>query len=251
MSWATAGWIALGFCLALWMMMTFSLTHRGGNRERKMFAWHLVLYALDIAMVLTGFILGFGLQVQSWWWVLAPAFFGRFVIHVFNMSGMIGRPVVDSDSAPPGVQGTTMNDAKAFTLVIPPHGIYVASKTRHADVWVNFRASGFPIISTWIDEAGVGETKDLGELWMRIEEEIRTCKAMVFYAQPGDSGTLRGEFIEVGMALGMGKPVHVDVSSVPVVSQTLRPIGSWLHHPLVTQHESLFGALSAARDEGL
>ena len=32
--------------------------------------------------------------------------------------------------------------------------IYTASKTKHADKWRALRSAGYPIISTWIDEAG-------------------------------------------------------------------------------------------------
>lgn len=50
-------------------------------------------------------------------------------------------------------------------------GIYVASKTKHAHIWKRYRDLDFPIVSTWIDEAGEGETTDLSDLWIRCIRE--------------------------------------------------------------------------------
>lgn len=84
-------------------------------------------------------------------------------------------------------------------------GIYIASKTRHADRWRAMRAAGMPIISTWIDEAGEGESADLHDLWDRCIEEASTCAAIVVYREPGD--VLKGAWIELGAALALGVPV--------------------------------------------
>jgi hypothetical protein len=50
--------------------------------------------------------------------------------------------------------------------VIDRRGIYIASKTKHAARWLEYRAQGEPIISTWIDEAGEGASADLHDLWV-------------------------------------------------------------------------------------
>ena len=42
-------------------------------------------------------------------------------------------------------------------------GIYVASRVSRAEMWRGYRdEGGVPIVSTWIDEAGDGETDDFG-----------------------------------------------------------------------------------------
>lgn len=38
--------------------------------------------------------------------------------------------------------------------------IYGASRTSHAEKWKAWRSAGLPIVSSWIDEAGPGQTKD-------------------------------------------------------------------------------------------
>lgn len=84
-------------------------------------------------------------------------------------------------------------------------GIYVASKTRHADMWRRYRDDGAPIISTWIDEAGEGESACLTDLWRRCIEEASRASALVLYCAEGD--VLKGAWVELGAALASGKPV--------------------------------------------
>jgi len=57
------------------------------------------------------------------------------------------------------------------TQLEPKSGIYIASKSKHAPQWRALRDSGVPIISTWIDEAGEGETLDWTALWKRCIHE--------------------------------------------------------------------------------
>lgn len=85
-------------------------------------------------------------------------------------------------------------------------GIYTASKTKHAHLWKDLRAAGAPIISTWIDEAGEGESADLHDLWDRCITESRCCKALIVYREPAD--VLKGAWVEIGAALAAGKPVY-------------------------------------------
>ena len=112
-------------------------------------------------------------------------------------------------------------------------GIYTASKTAHANRWRDLRASGWPIVSTWIDDAGQGETTSFEDLWLRCISEAASAYAILLYREPGE--VLKGAFIEAGVALASGKPVHA--------------IGcgefSFVNHPLVTQHETLDAALAA------
>lgn len=126
--------------------------------------------------------------------------------------------------------------------------IYVASRASlpaRPAMWRQFRADGWPIISTWIDEAEAGQTDDLGELWRRIEREVTTATALIFYAEPDDI-PLKGAYIEVGMALAAGVPVLVVTPGLNLTAPSYRPIGSWVCHPAVSFHRSPDAALRAA-----
>lgn len=79
--------------------------------------------------------------------------------------------------------------------------IYVASKTAHASMWREYRSVGAPIISTWIDEAGAGETTDFADLWTRCVMEARDALCLVLYRLPGE--ILKGALVEAGAALAM------------------------------------------------
>lgn len=86
--------------------------------------------------------------------------------------------------------------------------IYIASKTKHAAKWIALRKSGVNIISTWIDEAGAGETKDKSDLCYRCVNESMECDAMIVYAEEGD--ILRGAYIEMGIGMcDRLKPVYL------------------------------------------
>lgn len=131
-------------------------------------------------------------------------------------------------------------------------GVYVASRAsdpRRPAMWQRLRASGVPITSTWIDEAGPGETADLGELWQRIRREVASSRALVLYVE-ADDFPLKGALIEVGMALALGKPVFVVAPGVVLEERSMRPLGSWARHPLVkfapTVEEAARAALNAA-----
>ena len=109
--------------------------------------------------------------------------------------------------------------------------IYTASKTVHAPKWRALRAEGWPINSTWIDEAGQGETECFTDLWRRCVSEAGSASAVLVYREPGE--VLKGAFIEVGAALAKGVPVHA--------------VGcgefSFVNHELVTQHDTLDAAM--------
>lgn len=115
-----------------------------------------------------------------------------------------------------------------------PVGFYVASKTRHAPIWRKFRTLGEPIISTWIDEAGEGETTDYADLWLRCIGEATKATALILYAEEGD--LLKGGFVEAGAALA---------ASVPVIA--VGPVaGTFVHHPLVMRCSMLSEAFARA-----
>ncbi len=122
-------------------------------------------------------------------------------------------------------------------------GIYVASKTKHASMWQDWRAHGYPIISTWIDEDDEGV--DHYDLWLRICQEVAWSGKLVIYVEDDDF-PLKGALVEVGMALATGVPICLVLSpSIKIDPTTLRPIGSWIKHPLVKQYDSIESALVA------
>lgn|SRR3990167_5519652 len=116
------------------------------------------------------------------------------------------------------------------------HGIYMASKTKHAPMWRDMRQSGVPINSTWIYEAGAGESACLADLWLRCIGEAVCARALVVYREPDE--VLKGAFIEVGAALAVGIPIFA--------------VGcdeySFTNHPLVTKCATLSEALLLAEE---
>lgn len=123
--------------------------------------------------------------------------------------------------------------------------IYVASRAsvpKYPTEWRRLRSQGWPINSSWIDEAGEGETACMSELWKRIEAEVRAARGVVLWAEEEDF-PLKGAFIEVGMALGMGKPVAV-YTKTAFDNRNYRPFGSWMNHPLVQRCFSLNSAMT-------
>jgi len=107
-----------------------------------------------------------------------------------------------------------------------------ASVPERSAMWRKLRDDeGWRIVSTWIDEAGEGETADQGELWTRIHAEISACDGLILYAEPGDF-PLKGSLVEVGVAIGMNKPVVLVLSDWSAFEEKgCRPLGSWMRHP--------------------
>jgi len=125
---------------------------------------------------------------------------------------------------------------------------YVASRASipaRSAMWRDLRDGyDYHITSTWIDEAGEGETACNTELWQRIENEIRISDGLILYAEPDDF-PLKGALVEVGMALGMGKRVMIVAPKVHLEDKSLRPLGSWAMHPLVTFHQTVPQAVAS------
>lgn len=122
-----------------------------------------------------------------------------------------------------------------------PAKFYVASRAslpERSSMWRDLRSSGWLITSSWIDEAGEGETDDFAQLWMRISNEIWMADALVLYAEGGDF-PLKGALVEVGIALALNKTIYVCLPGVELQGRTARPIGSWIFHPSVKRIEAL------------
>jgi hypothetical protein len=97
--------------------------------------------------------------------------------------------------------------------------IYVASKTKHAHLWRRARAEGLPINSTWIDEAGAGESACLNDLWRRCIAEASSADVLIVYCEPGD--VLKGAWVEVGAALASGvKVLAVGIEEFSIAKYT-------------------------------
>jgi hypothetical protein len=128
-------------------------------------------------------------------------------------------------------------------------GIYIASRASipaRAAQWRYLRdVEGWNIISSWIDEAGEGETDNFSELWVRIENEIRSAERLILYAEEADF-PLKGAYIEVGFALAFGIKVFVVAPGVTIEPRSRRPIGSWMDHPLVAHVPDMATALDGA-----
>lgn len=127
--------------------------------------------------------------------------------------------------------------------------VYVASRASLPErpaMWKALRAQGAMIVSTWIDEAESGATADFGELWARIEVEIRSADRLVLYIE-ADDFPLKGAMVEVGMAIAMGKPVLVVMRDIELNSRNLNPLGSWAKHPAVSFCSNLYKAVGLCR----
>ncbi len=116
-------------------------------------------------------------------------------------------------------------------------GIYIASKTRHAARWRFLRDQvGEPIISTWIDEAGAGESADLADLWRRCILEASTAEVLILYRESDD--VLKGGWVELGAALASG----VTVFAVGIEEFTIA------HDKRIRHFPSMKEAIAAARE---
>ena len=103
-------------------------------------------------------------------------------------------------------------------------GIYFASKVKHAQRWKDLRAAGVRTASTWIDEAGEGQTADYAELSERCLNEISNATAVLLYCEPGE--LLKGALVEVGAALMMSTPV-LCVGTCESLSRVFRKHPQW------------------------
>lgn len=135
------------------------------------------------------------------------------------------------------------------TGALARRGVYIASRASipaRAAQWRLLRdILGWHIVSSWIDEAGEGETNDFSDLWLRIVDEIRGAERLIFYVEQDDF-PLKGALVEVGIALAAGVPVYVVAPGVVIEGRSRRPIGSWIDHPLVKLVPNMEVALKGA-----
>ncbi len=103
-------------------------------------------------------------------------------------------------------------------------GVYFASKVKHAHRWQALRAAGVKTASSWIDEAGEGETADNAELSERSQQEIASAGRLVLYCEPDE--ILKGAILEAGAALMAGVPVFL-VGECASLSRVFRQHRLW------------------------
>ncbi len=159
------------------------------------------------------------------------------------------RPTQDTAAGPETTREVAGGDGERGSGVFPVAcGTYIASRVslpeRSAE-WRRLRDDGWKITSSWIDEAGAGETADLGSLWTRIEAEIARSERLILYVEPGDF-PLKGALIEVGMAIAHRIPIRVVAPGVVIEPVSMRPLGSWVRHPLVAFCDWMEEALDGA-----
>jgi len=128
-------------------------------------------------------------------------------------------------------------------------GTYIASRAslpERSAAWRKLRdVDGYKITSSWIDEAGAGESSDLGELWSRIENEIAFSERLILYVEPDDF-PLKGALVEIGIALAHRIPIWIVAPGVAIDPVSFRPLGSWVNHWIVRFADTMETALVGA-----
>ncbi len=116
--------------------------------------------------------------------------------------------------------------------------IYIASKTKHAPTWrllrEGLRGSNNWINSSWIDEAGEGQSADYKDLARRCLSEIASANFVILYCESDE--LLKGALIEAGVALAYGKEVRC-VGDCGSLSRVFRK------HPLWSEFATIEEAL--------
>lgn len=126
--------------------------------------------------------------------------------------------------------------------------VYFASKLQHAALWREYeKFSPREIVSVtrWPSWIKPNETKGFEndplrarQGWIIDEEDVREADVVIVYAGPDGADVLRGTLVEAGMAIALGKPV--------VVVGVSESYGTWKHHPLVHQADTLVQACGLA-----
>jgi len=99
-------------------------------------------------------------------------------------------------------------------------------------------------IGPWLNEDGPGQTASMAELWPRICAEVAAADEFVLYVELEDL-PLKGAFIEAGVALAHGKKIRIVCPRIDGARAKL--LGSWVSHPNVTFHTSLYEVFALFR----
>lgn len=81
--------------------------------------------------------------------------------------------------------------------------IYCASKSKHAPLWLAWKARGVEVTSSWLEKYGQGRLRDQTSHWNAILKDIQSSDALVFYSEPGE--IQRGAIAEFAIAFALGK----------------------------------------------
>lgn len=111
--------------------------------------------------------------------------------------------------------------------------LYVASVTRHAQMWRDLRAALQPSINvraSWLDEPSA---PDYPALWDKAIREASSCNFLIAYHEPDDQW--KGVFIEIGAALASSD------TQVMIVGD---PPGSWIEHDEVLRYPTIGDAIT-------
>ncbi|MBP2232477.1 hypothetical protein J2847_005806 [Azospirillum agricola] len=173
---------------------------------------------------------------------LSPGFADQLAAGTAGYQQLIER-VPASQIEPRDVAWVVLNAAKDHERA----GVYIASRAsipERAAEWRRLRdVDGHHIVTSWIDEAGPGQTANFAELWLRIEREIAGAERLVLYAEAGDF-PLKGAIAEAALAIANRIPVIIVAPGVKVEVPAYGPFGSWAAHPLVSFADSMAAALS-------
>jgi hypothetical protein len=86
-------------------------------------------------------------------------------------------------------------------------GIYVLSHPKHAAVWRKYKREGYPIVSTWVDDPHMQESRSKYiPNWLVVEKEIEVCSCAFIYSSCDDLPN--NLLIEVGMFIGYHKLIY-------------------------------------------
>ncbi len=120
--------------------------------------------------------------------------------------------------------------------------VYTASKTRHANIWRKLRDNGIlNIIATWINVDENDRNFDWEKLWIDCASESAAADITLVYLEDGD--TLRGAYVEMGIAIASGRTVFL-------VNPHGENVTDARHHPLVSEFRYLTDAIAAIRRMG-
>lgn len=126
------------------------------------------------------------------------------------------------------IRKATIQQLEAHPELAEMPAIYMASKAHHRPRWRVLRdASGFNIVSSWIDTPDEYSTDPTGldyrRLWAKCVADVHRCDTLVVYVESGEH--MKGALVEVGVALGLGKEV--------IITGDLGDNGTWAHHERV------------------
>lgn len=122
--------------------------------------------------------------------------------------------------------------------------LYIASRTKHAQKWINLRNAGHNIVSSWIDEKVPIEDDRKKELAKKFVDEVCNCDYFILYCEKYDQ--LKDANVEYGIALGTNKKIIIiDPDFCNFLGHLL------IHHPNVTVVFNLQNALQIAYNAGI